>query len=70
MFNNSGDHERIDFLLARDTPEEVLVFARQCVHVYREAAIASKRKFKRGAAFRRAYIESYLFHKQYVKENS
>ena len=66
----NGDQDRLDFLLTRDTPEEVLDFARRCVKVYRGAAIASKRKYGHGGAYRRAFIESYLFHKQYVKENS
>lgn len=69
MFDNLTDQDRINFLLERDTPEEVLVFAKQCVRVYRGAVIASKRKFGRRGAFREAYINSYLFHKNYVSEN-
>ena len=69
MFDNLADQNRIDFLLERDTPEEVLTFAVQCVRQYRVAVIASKRKHGKRGAFREKYISSYLFHKQYVLEN-
>lgn len=70
MFDNIADQDRIDFVLERDTPEEVLIFAKQCVHQYRGAVLASKRKHGKRGAYREAYISSYLFHKNYVLENS
>jgi len=70
MFDNQNDIERIEFLQGRDTPEEVLFFANQCIHQYRGAVLAAKRKFGRRNAYREAYIRSYLFHKQYVLENT
>jgi len=69
MFDDQGDIDRIEFLKTRDTPEEVLFFANQCVRQYRVAVLSAKRKFGRRNAYREAYIRSYLFHKQYVLEN-
>lgn len=68
--NNSADQARIDFLLTRDSEEEVLKFARQAARCYRGAALASKRKHGRRGVFRQAYTNSYLFHKRYVETHS
>lgn len=62
----SRDQQRIDFLLTRDSEEEVLDFATRTRNVYRGATLASKRKHNRQGVYRRAFIESYLFHKRYV----
>lgn len=70
MMNNAADQQRIDFLLTRDSEEEVIDFARQAARCYRGAALASKRKHNRQGVFRRAFIESYLFHKRYVEAHS
>lgn len=70
MFDNQTDIERMQFVTERDGPEEAMYFARQCVHQYKIAALASKRKNGQRGTYRRAFIESYLFHKQYILENS
>ena len=67
---NYADQERMQFVTERDGPLEAMYFARQCVHQYKVAALASKRKHGKRGYFRVAFIESYLFHKQYVLENS
>jgi hypothetical protein len=61
-----ADRERIFFLIERDTPDKVLKFANQAMNCYRKAALASKRKYGRGGAYRFKYIESYLFHKKFL----
>jgi len=65
-----GDIARIKFLQERDTAAEVIRFVEQCVHIYRGAALASKRKHNRQGAYREAFIRSYLFHKRFIMENS
>jgi hypothetical protein len=66
--NDHTDINRIKFLLERDTLEEVIYFARQCIKVYKGVALGSKRKFGRHHTFRVAYIRSYLFHKRWLEE--
>jgi hypothetical protein len=69
MNSMNADQNRIDFLLTRDTPAEVLEFARMAARCYRGAALASKRKHGHRGAYRQAYVRSYQFHKRYVKEH-
>ncbi len=69
LMYDRGDTNRIEFLQSRDTAEEVIAFAEQCIRVYRGASLASKRKHKRQGRYRKEYAYSYLFHKRYVKEN-
>ena len=61
-----ADQERMRFVTERDGPLEAMYFARQCVRQYKTATLASKRKHGKRGYFRVAYIESYLFHKNWL----
>ena len=63
---NWADQERMQFVTERDGPTEAMYFARQCVIVYRKATLASKRKHGRRNVYREMYIQSYLFHKNWL----
>lgn len=62
--NAMADKERMLFVLNRDGHDDFVRFVDQCVVVYRRAALAGKRKYNHGFHYRRAYIESYLYHKR------
>lgn len=67
MFDKLADQNRMRFVFERDGYDEAMFFARQCMHVYRGAVLASKRKHGKRGVFREAYIHSYVFHKHYLR---
>lgn len=65
-----SDQNRINFLIGREVNFfSVIGFAIQAKEQYRRATLSSKKKYGRGGEFRKKYIESYLFHKQFVEQN-
>ena len=64
-----SDRDRILFLIDRDSPQQVIDFAIQAKGQYRRAVLSFKKKYGRGGAYRRMYIDSYLFHKRFVRDN-
>ena len=67
---DNADGNRIQFLIERDSPEQVVAFAEQARHCYRRASLAAKEKYGRGGAFRLQYAQGYYFHKLFLELNT
>lgn len=62
-----SDEQRINFLLSRETDSKnVTHFAIQSIKQYRKANLSAKRKYGKLHTYRTRYIQSYLYHKEYL----
>lgn len=66
LTNHEYDVNRIRFLTERDSVDEVNAFIKQTVLCYRRANLAAKEKYGKRHAYRRKYIDSYIFHKKFM----
>ena len=62
------EQTRLDFLIERDGLEGAISFAARTRDIYRSHVLYMKRTFKRDG--RKAYVQSYLAFKQFVRDNS
>ncbi len=64
-----NDLQRITFIIERDGMPSALKFANQAIRQYRRAVLSAKAKYGKNHTYRKRYIDSYLFHKEFYYGN-